>query len=123
MKNLRLLLLGRDNAALADLEKALSEDGRIIVTSTSSTEQVYETLAGEPVDAVIADEEVGGSSGLEFVRGLVQENPFINCALVSSLYPDEFHEATEGYGVFMQLPLRPGREEAQKICTNLDKIC
>lgn len=123
MKKLRLLLLGRNEAALAELEQALTENGRISLTRMSSTAQVYETLAGAAVDAVIADEEVGGGSGLEFIRELVRNNPFINCALVSSLYPEEFHEATEGYGVFMQLPLRPGRDEAQKICANLDKIC
>ncbi|MGI9537358.1 MAG: hypothetical protein ACR2PB_09820 [Desulfocapsaceae bacterium] len=123
MKKLRLLLLGKDNTALADLEQALIDSGQIKVTRMSSPEQVYQTIAGSQIDAVVADEEIEGGSGLEFIRDLVRNNPFINCALVSSLYPDEFHEATEGYGVFMQLPVRPGKQEAREICSHLNKIC
>jgi len=116
-------MLGRDETALADLEQALIESGRLSLTRLSRPEQVYETIANSQVDAVIADEQVEGSSGLEFVRELVRSHPFINCALVSSLYPDEFHEATEGYGVFMQLPMQPGKEEARQLVAQLGKIC
>ena len=116
-------MLGRNETALADLEQALSESGRLSVTRLSRPEQVYETIENSQVDAVIADEQVEGGSGLEFVRELVRSNPFINCALVSSLYPDEFHEATEGYGVFMQLPVQPGKEEARELISQLEKIC
>lgn len=123
MKKLRLLMLGRNETTLADLEQALSESGRLSVTRLSRPEQVYETIANSQVDAVIADEQVEGGSGLEFVRELVRSNPFVNCALVSSLYPDEFHEATEGYGVFMQLPVQPGKEEARELVSQLEKIC
>ena len=123
MKELRLLMLGRDETALADLQQALIESGRLSVTRLSAAEQVYETIANSQVDAVIADEQVEGASGLEFIRELVRSNPFINCALVSSLYPDEFHEATEGYGVFMQLPVQSGKEEARELVAQLEKIC
>ncbi len=116
-------MLGRDETALADLEEALIESGRLTVTRLSSPEQVYETIANSQVDAVIADEQVEGGSGLEFVRELLRSNPFINCALVSSLYPEEFHEATEGYGVFMQLPVHSGKEEARELVSHLEKIC
>lgn len=116
-------MLGRDDTALADLEKALTESGNLSVTRQSSPGQVYKTIASSQVDAVIVDEQVEGAGGLEFVRELVRSNPFINCALVSSLYPSEFHEVTEGYGVFMQLPVRPGKEEARNLIAHLEKIC
>jgi len=116
-------MLGRNETALADLEQALSESGRLSVTRLSRPEQVYENIANSQVDAVIADEQVEGGSGLEFVRELVRSNPVVNCALRSSHEPDEFHEATEGYGVFMQLPVQPGKEEARKLVAQLEKIC
>jgi hypothetical protein len=85
--------------------------------------EIYEAVAAGEVDGVIVDEEVEGGTGLDFIREFTPQNPFINCALVSSLYPDEFHEATEGYGVFMQIPPHPGREEAEQIGAHLARIC
>ena len=70
----------------------------------------------------LAADEVPGSTGLQVLRELVKRNPFVNCALVSSLYPAEFHEATEGLGVFMQLPLNPGAGSAREITAHLEKI-
>ena len=56
------------------------------------------------------------------VQELMREHPLINCAMVSSLSPEDFHELTEGLGLFMQLPLHPGAEEAKKVIQFLDSI-
>jgi hypothetical protein len=42
--------------------------------------------------------------------------------MVSSLSPEDFHEATEGLGVFMQLPVDPGAEEAGKMMQLFESI-
>ncbi len=123
MKNLNLLLISKNMDRFSDLERALARGGTHRVISCSRTEEVYEAIAAGGVDAVIVDEEVESGSGLEFIRELIPRNPFINCALVSPLYAHEFHEATEGYGVFMQLPGHPGAEEAEKITAQLSRIC
>lgn len=123
MKKLKFLLIGRDETSFDDLQRALAHGGHHSVSQVSIPEQVYEAVSASKIDAVIVDEAVKGSTGLEFIHELVRFNPFVNCALVSSLYPEEFHEATEGYGVFMQLPVRPGQEEARELCAHLDKIC
>ena len=123
MKKLKFLLIGRDETTFDDLQRALIEDGQHNVSRLSMPEQVYEVISDSKIHAVIVDEEVEGATGLEFVRELVRRSPFVNCALVSSLYPEEFHEATEGYGVFMQLPAQPGQEEAREMCAHLHKIC
>ncbi len=104
------------------LEQSLAEHERFTVARAESPDQVFSAVENDQVDVVIADDQVLGTSGLEFLRQLVKRNPFVNCALVSSLYPDEFHEATEGLGVFMQLPLSPGSQTAADICTHLEKI-
>jgi DNA-binding NtrC family response regulator len=123
MKNLNLLLISKNKQCFADLAQALTEGGRHRVVCFSRPLEIYEAVAAGEVDGVIVDEEVEGGTGLDFIREFTPQNPFINCALVSSLYPDEFHEATEGYGVFMQIPPHPGREEAEQIGAHLARIC
>lgn len=122
MNTLNLLLISKNEEGLAQLGSALAEGQQHRVSHCRRAVQAYETVAAEQIDAVIVDEEIDGGGGLEFIQELMRSHPFINCALVCSLHPDEFHEATEGYGVFMQLPPRPGQEEAAKICAHLAKI-
>jgi hypothetical protein len=42
--------------------------------------------------------------------------------MISPLDPKEFHEVTEGLGVFMQLPVSPGAGEAAKMLQLLQSI-
>ena len=123
MKNLNLLLISKNKRNLLELAQALSDSGEHRVLCVSRPEEVYEAVAAGTVDGLIVDEVVEGVSGLEFLREFTPRHPFINCALVSSLYTDEFHEATEGYGVFMQIPPHPGRQETEKIGAHLSRIC
>ena len=123
MKHLNLLLMSKNKQRLADLEQALVNHGQHRVLYCSSSEEIYEAIAAGTIDGVIVDEEVEGGTGIEFIRELTLRSPFINCALVSSLYADEFHEAIEGYGIFMQIPPHPGLKEAKQIGAHLARIC
>ncbi len=123
MKNLNLLLISTNRERFAELEQALVKLWQHYVHYCSRPEEVYQAIAAGNVDGVIVDEEVEGGTGLDFIREFTPRNPVINCALVSSLYADEFHEATEGYGVFMQIPPHPGHQEAERIGAHLRKIC
>ena len=71
---------------------------------------------------MIADEQLKDMTGLDFANKMVAVNPMINCALVSSLNEDDFHEASEGIGVLAKLPPRPGSEDAQNLSEQLRKI-
>ena len=122
MKILNVILISSNPESLNVLEQSLAAHERFIVARQTSPEQVFSAIENGQVDVVIADDQVDGTTGLEFLRELVKRSPFVNCALVSSLYPGEFHEATEGLGVFMQLPLSPGPQAARDICAHLEKI-
>jgi hypothetical protein len=61
-------------------------------------------------------------TGLEFAEKLLRVNPMINCALLSSLPSDEFHEVSEGLGVFAQLPLCPDTADAENLLTGLRRL-
>ncbi len=73
-------------------------------------------------DLVIVDEQLDDMSGIAFVRLLVKAYPLVNTAIVSALTAAEFHEATEGLGVLMQLPLEPQEKEAEALLAVLAKI-
>ncbi|PID75223.1 MAG: hypothetical protein CSB23_04845 [Deltaproteobacteria bacterium] len=67
------------------------------------------------VDVVVVGAKLAGSTGLDFAKELMSRHPFINCALMSSLSKEDFHEATEGYGIFMQVSENPAPEEARRM--------
>jgi len=61
-------------------------------------------------------------TGIEFMKKLLPINPMINCAAVSPLPPEEFHEASEGLGVLVQLPVAPGKLDAENLLKRLDDL-
>lgn len=117
-----ILLVGKDPASLAVFTDELSRDEGLKVSSVGSGQQAWDFLGGNKVDVVVADEELADGPGLLFVRELTKRQPLINCAMVSPLDPEEFHEVTEGLGVFMQLPVSPGTDEAAKMLQLLESI-
>lgn len=92
------------------------------VLATDHPAVAMQLLRERPVEVVIADEQLNGMSGIEFLQELVQVNPLINTAVVSSLLPEAFHEATEGLGVLMQLPPRPDSSHAEELFGTLARI-
>lgn len=79
-------------------------------------------LKSKLVDLVIVDEQLDDMSGIAFTKQLVKVNPLVNTAIVSALTADEFHEATEGLGVLMQLPPHPSETDAESLLAVLKKI-
>jgi DNA-binding NtrC family response regulator len=117
-----ILLVGKDPASLAVFADELSREEGLEVKSLASGQQAWDFLGGKKVDVVVADEELADGAGLAFVRELTKRHPLINCAMISPLDPKEFHEVTEGLGVFMQLPVSPGAGEAAKMLQLLQSI-
>jgi len=122
MNSLSILLLGKEKSALAEIASTLSGHQEFTVAQLISAEQAWAYLKRNKVEVVVVDERLQDSTGIGFIKELVPRNPFINCALVSSLPNDLFHEVTEGYGVFMQLPVRPTAQSAKEMIEQLDKI-
>ncbi len=76
----------------------------------------------KPVQLVIIDEDLPGFTGRQLVEQVITLSPMTNCAAISTLSPEEFHEAFEGLGVLMQLPLKPDAQDAKKLVAHLNKI-
>ncbi len=119
---LSLLLVGKDPASLAEFATELSQKDGIRVTRVTSAKEAWGLLGNFRVDVVIVDEELVGGIALSFVKELTRQYPLVNCAMVSTLSPKDFHEATEGLGVFLQLPVKPGAEEVAKMMQILESI-
>jgi DNA-binding NtrC family response regulator len=119
---LSILLVGKNPEALANLADQLSLREGIAVSRASFGKEAWDILGKSKVDVVVTDEKLADGDALPFIKDLTKQKPLINCAMVSSLSPEDFHEATEGLGVFMQLPVDPGAEEALKMMQLLESI-
>jgi len=121
-KMLTTLLVSKEDSSFKGFVSGLRQRGDNEVLSTSSCNKALQIIKERPVDMVIVDEELSDMSGLQFVRKLVTVNPLINCAVVSSLSAEDFHEESEGLGVFMQLPLKPREKDAEVLMRKFSKI-
>ncbi|MGB3209762.1 MAG: hypothetical protein WBB19_03560 [Desulforhopalus sp.] len=119
---LNILLAGKDPEALADFAAELSLREEIKLIRVASGREARAYLENLKVDVVVTDEVFADGAALPFVHELIKEYPLINCAMVSGLGQKGFHEATEGLGIFMQLPVDPGAEEAVKMLLLLESI-
>jgi len=119
---LKLLLVSRDKDSLRDLSSALTGKDDIELEVSASGEIALAMLSNKAVDLVVVDEDLGDMTALELSRRLLKINPMINCAVVSSLPHEEFHEASEGLGIMTQLPKQPGGKDAEELIKTLKHI-
>lgn len=119
---LSILLVGKNPDGLSELSAALKKEEGIRLSRAASAQEAWGILGNCRVDVVVMDEQLADGEVLPFVKQLVKQQPLINCAMVSTLAAKDFHEATEGLGVFMQLPVYPGHAEAEKMLQLLQSI-
>lgn len=118
----RILLVSKASENFSELAASLAKRDGIDLIKVDSQEEAFKKAKEVRLDVVVADEELADGRGLDLISGLTQKYPLINSALVSTLSHDDFHEYTEGLGVFMQLPPRPTQEDARKMLEILDSI-
>jgi hypothetical protein len=71
------------------------------------------------VDMIIIDENLDGQSGLSIAKDMIRVNALAHLALVTTLAPEEFHEASEGLGVLAGLPPHPDEKDAERLLNAL----
>jgi CheY-like chemotaxis protein len=119
---IRLLLVTPYRKSLFEMASAMDKYDGVELTWTESGQKALAKLSESSVDLVITDKEVGDMTGIEFAEKLLRVNPMINCAVLNSLPSDEFHEASEGLGVFAQLPLHPSKDDAENLLKRLKNL-
>ena len=118
---MEIVLAGGNLASMSAFKTALEENGAQ-VTCLDSGQQTLGAVSEKSFDLLVADETVEDMSGLELIESVIMSQPMLNCAAVSSLSKEDYHEASEGLGVLMQLPPAPGREDADALMKHLNKI-
>ena len=119
---LKLLLVARDENPLSGLASSFMGHDDVELYRVESGEKALEIASDTEIDLAVTDEHLGDMSGLEFARRLIFVNPMINCASVSSLSSEKFHEVSEGLGLMAQLPIQPGKKDAEKLLQDLRYI-
>lgn len=117
-----ILLISENNESLSGLESGLRQYNEIEIVRADSCQEALDMISGTTVDLAVADENITDMTGLDFAKKLVSVDPFTNCAVVSPLPSKDFHEASEGLGVLMQLPVRPDEKQAEKLLKRLKEV-
>ena len=118
----KILLVSPDKNSLYGLASALAEHADVDLSWAESGKTALEIVTDSAIDLVVTDESLGDMTGLEFAGRLLSVNPMINCASVSRLSPENFHEISEGLGIMVQLPVKPDKEDAEKLLQRLKDI-
>jgi DNA-binding NarL/FixJ family response regulator len=118
----KVIIVSPQQEIFSEFSAALTGHEDVSLEQMKSGAQVLDLLADSPVDLVVADEALDDMTGLELAAKLVRLNPMINCACVSQLSQEAFHEATEGLGLMPKLPLSPGKAEATALLSTIRKL-
>ena len=119
---IKILLVTSEKEPFSEFARILTKKNDVELSWAATGQEALEAISDNPVDLVIVNENIGDMTGIEFMKKLLPINPMINCAAVSSLAPDEFHEASEGLGVLVQLPVDPGELEAEDLLKRLKNL-
>lgn len=117
-----VLLLAKEMARFSALRTGLQHRRELEIVSAATGVDGFLLLKDRKINLVIIDQQLGDIDGISFVKQLVKINPLINTAIVSTLSAEDFHEATEGLGVLMQLPKEPQERDGDTLLTILEKI-
>ncbi len=117
-----IVLVGKDLTPFAGFVAELSARKGVDVAEVHSGSDLLEMVDSERIDAVVLAEELADGPALSFIEGLIKKQPLINCAMMSDMDPEDFHEETEGLGIFMQLPSCPEAKDAVEMLRSLQAI-
>lgn len=116
---MKILLVEKGNAF--DLFAASLAQKAEVIRCQSGREAIL-IAEREELAVVCVSRELTDCSGMDFVHDFAKTHPLTNCALQSSLSAEDFHEATEGLGLVMQIGEIPGAGEGDRLLEILSAI-
>ncbi|HUV51253.1 MAG: response regulator [Bacteroidota bacterium] len=119
---IHILLVSSDKDFFTDLASNMEKNVNLSISRAVSGVNALSMISVNSFELVVTDESLSDMTGLKFVEKLVSTNPMINCAAVSSLSSEDFHAASEGLGILMQLPPRPDKIHAENLLQYLKNI-
>jgi len=118
---IHILLVSLERSVFKVLEAAFPEN-EITTEWTDSAQDALSRLSEGEFDLVITEEHLPDMTGKEFIEQVLFKDAMINSVVLSALSHEDFHETYEGFGVLMQFPLAPGKEQAQDLLAHLKRI-
>lgn len=116
-----ILLVSPEKNIFTELETALS-DNKITTEWTDTGQKALSRLSKEKFDLFITADQLVDMKGRELVEKVIFQNAMMNCVVLSDLDHDQFHEAYEGFGVLMQFPLIPDKQNVRDLLEHLNRI-
>jgi len=114
----RFLIITQHTDTFSKLAKGLSAEKTNEVIWANSVEAAR-SAARASIDLIIIDERLDGRSGINIAKDMIRVNAMAQLALVSTLSPEKFHEASEGLGVLASLPSHPDEKDAEQLLNAL----
>jgi len=118
----KILVVSPNRDTLSILDSTLKNHNDVDLTWVESGGKALETVSDTTFDLVVTDESLEDMTGLELAGKLLSVNPMINCAVMSNLLHEDFHEASEGLGLMAQLPVLPSEEETGELLQRLKNL-
>lgn len=118
---IQTLLVTTDPRVFAELAAGLTEKGTGVAWADSCGAALT-AIASNGYHLAVIDEQLDGTTGLACIKQMMAVNPMINCAVVSTLSAEAFHEASEGLGVLMPLAREPDKAATHALWTHLERI-
>jgi len=118
---IHILLVNQDKHIFKDFEAGFPEAGATIEW-TDSGQKALLRLSEEKFDLFITHEHLPDMTGRKLIEKVLSKNAMMNCVVLSALSHKDFHETYEGFGVLMQFPLVPGKEQAENLLDHLNRI-
>ncbi len=119
---IHVLLVSSDKDFFTDLASNMKKNVNLSISRAVSGVDALFMISVNSFELVVTDESLSDMTGLKFVEKLVSTNPMINCAAVSSLSSKDFHAASEGLGILMQLPPKPDKIHAENLLQYLKNV-
>lgn len=111
------ILLAGERTRFTGFAEVLEGSGAVTLYHEAGGAGVLARLSGATFQIVVIDEQLLDMDGMSLAKEIARLHPFVNTALTGSRSAEDFHEATEGLGVLMQLPSPPDGEAADRLLT------
>jgi len=118
----RILVVSPKRDALSVLASTLKNHNDVELFWLESGGKALASVSDTVFDLVVTEERLEDMTGFELAGRLISVNPMINCAVISALSPEEFHEAGEGLGLMAQLPVQPSKEQTEELLLRLKNL-
>jgi two-component SAPR family response regulator len=119
---IKILLVTSERESFSEFTSILGKNDDVELYWAANGQEALKAISDNLVDLAVVNEKIDDMTSIEFMKNLVKINPMINCAAVSPLSTEEFHEVSEGLGVLVQLPVTPGKPDAENLLRQLNHL-